>query len=260
MRSGPTAATSRRCHASFAEPASGRHVARAADRLRRHARRRSPIGEETGAKKTLRLGARLARLVPWRQDRARWRSRRCSARGRATRPSPREAGLELPDVSRRRPRDGRVGRPAGAGTDFGVPSARHRRRPPADRRRRRPTRLAATRRGGLDGVRARRRGRPGRASQGSARRRPRPRQDRRPRRSRPTTPTPARSGIELAAPVADDRPPSTRCARRCSTSSRLPSDGSPLAGRSWTARYAARRIAWHALDHAWEMEDRSERA
>ena len=39
---------------------------------------------------------------------------------------------------------------------------------------------------------------------------------------------------------------------------RQPSDGSPLAGRTWTARYAARRIAWHALDHAWEMEDRSE--
>ena len=38
---------------------------------------------------------------------------------------------------------------------------------------------------------------------------------------------------------------------------RLPSDGSPLAGRRWPLRYAARRIAWHALDHAWEMEDRS---
>jgi hypothetical protein len=36
-----------------------------------------------------------------------------------------------------------------------------------------------------------------------------------------------------------------------------PSDGSPLAGRRWTVRYAARRIAWHALDHAWEIEDRS---
>lgn len=38
---------------------------------------------------------------------------------------------------------------------------------------------------------------------------------------------------------------------------REPSDGSPLAGRRWPVRYAARRIAWHALDHAWEMEDRS---
>ena len=38
---------------------------------------------------------------------------------------------------------------------------------------------------------------------------------------------------------------------------RSPSDGSPLAGRRWPQRYAARRIAWHALDHAWEIEDRS---
>lgn len=28
----------------------------------------------------------------------------------------------------------------------------------------------------------------------------------------------------------------------------------------WPARYAARRIAWHVLDHAWEIEDRSEPA
>jgi hypothetical protein len=40
---------------------------------------------------------------------------------------------------------------------------------------------------------------------------------------------------------------------------RQPSDGSPLADRKWPIRYAARRIAWHALDHAWEMEDRTER-
>jgi hypothetical protein len=35
------------------------------------------------------------------------------------------------------------------------------------------------------------------------------------------------------------------------------SDGSPVT-RRWTPRYAAQRIAWHALDHAWEIEDRSE--
>lgn len=35
-------------------------------------------------------------------------------------------------------------------------------------------------------------------------------------------------------------------------------DGEPLAGRRWPARYAAHRIAWHALDHAWEIEDRTE--
>ena len=37
-----------------------------------------------------------------------------------------------------------------------------------------------------------------------------------------------------------------------------PSDGRPLAVRKWPQRYAARRIAWHALDHAWEIEDRSD--
>ncbi len=37
-----------------------------------------------------------------------------------------------------------------------------------------------------------------------------------------------------------------------------PSDGTPIAGRKWPLRYAARRIAWHALDHAWEIEDRSD--
>jgi hypothetical protein len=39
---------------------------------------------------------------------------------------------------------------------------------------------------------------------------------------------------------------------------RQPSDGSAIADRRWTPRYAARRIAWHALDHAWEIEDRTE--
>ncbi len=39
---------------------------------------------------------------------------------------------------------------------------------------------------------------------------------------------------------------------------RTPSDGTPLADRRWTQRYAARRIAWHALDHAWEIEDRTD--
>jgi hypothetical protein len=38
---------------------------------------------------------------------------------------------------------------------------------------------------------------------------------------------------------------------------REPSDGSPVAGKKWPPRYAARRIAWHALDHAWEIEDRT---
>jgi hypothetical protein len=36
-----------------------------------------------------------------------------------------------------------------------------------------------------------------------------------------------------------------------------PHDGAPLVDRGWPARYAARRIVWHVLDHLWEMQDRS---
>jgi hypothetical protein len=32
----------------------------------------------------------------------------------------------------------------------------------------------------------------------------------------------------------------------------------PVVAKGWSPRYAARRIAWHVLDHAWEIEDRSE--
>jgi hypothetical protein len=32
--------------------------------------------------------------------------------------------------------------------------------------------------------------------------------------------------------------------------------GEPPREKGWPPRYAARRIAWHVLDHAWEMEDR----
>ena len=36
----------------------------------------------------------------------------------------------------------------------------------------------------------------------------------------------------------------------------LPAKG-PRGGKRWTARSFARRLAWHAVDHAWEIEDRS---
>jgi hypothetical protein len=34
-----------------------------------------------------------------------------------------------------------------------------------------------------------------------------------------------------------------------------PSDGSPAITRGWTTRYAARQIAWHVIDHIWQIED-----
>jgi hypothetical protein len=64
-------------------------------------------------------------------------------------------------------------------------------------------------------------------------------------------------GLRLPQPSFADR--AAVVAERAAVLDALsqPSDGSPLADRKWTPRYAARRIAWHALDHAWEMEDRS---
>lgn len=37
----------------------------------------------------------------------------------------------------------------------------------------------------------------------------------------------------------------------------IPSHG-PRGGARWTPRYFVRRLAWHELDHAWEIEDRIE--
>jgi hypothetical protein len=39
---------------------------------------------------------------------------------------------------------------------------------------------------------------------------------------------------------------------------RRASDGSPPVPKGWPPRYAIRRIAWHVLDHAWEMQDRAD--
>ncbi len=65
-------------------------------------------------------------------------------------------------------------------------------------------------------------------------------------------------GLRLAEPDPADR--DAVAAQRASIAAllRLPSDGSPLAGRRWPPRTAARRIAWHVLDHAWEIEDRTD--
>jgi hypothetical protein len=66
-------------------------------------------------------------------------------------------------------------------------------------------------------------------------------------------------GLKPKQPDAGDRAAVETIRRAVLAVLREPSDGSPLAGRKWPQRYAARRIAWHALDHAWEMEDRSEK-
>ena len=35
-----------------------------------------------------------------------------------------------------------------------------------------------------------------------------------------------------------------------------PSSGEPLVAGGWNASYAVRRMAWHVIDHLWEIEDR----
>ena len=67
-------------------------------------------------------------------------------------------------------------------------------------------------------------------------------------------------GLGLPAPIPGDRWSIDGLREAMLAVLRQPSDGSVLADRKWTARYAAHRIAWHSLDHAWEIEDRTEPA
>jgi hypothetical protein len=63
-------------------------------------------------------------------------------------------------------------------------------------------------------------------------------------------------GLTVPAPTVGDRASIDALRAAMLELIRRPSDGSTLKGR-WTIRYAAHRIAWHSLDHAWEIQDRS---
>lgn len=65
-------------------------------------------------------------------------------------------------------------------------------------------------------------------------------------------------GLKLRLPALDDR--KGVAAHRNAILEALGGggDGRPLREGGWTARYAARRVAWHTTDHAWEIEDRAE--
>lgn len=64
-------------------------------------------------------------------------------------------------------------------------------------------------------------------------------------------------GLKLQQPASGDRAAVARNREALLAAFRAGANGRPLREGGWTARYAARRIAWHALDHAWEIEDRS---
>ncbi|HEX7171233.1 MAG TPA: hypothetical protein VF365_01355 [Candidatus Limnocylindria bacterium] len=67
---------------------------------------------------------------------------------------------------------------------------------------------------------------------------------------------------QLGWKVPNPRPPMADLRRSFLEAVRLRADATPLPEPNrvhspWEPRYAIRRSAWHALDHAWEIEDRS---
>jgi hypothetical protein len=67
-------------------------------------------------------------------------------------------------------------------------------------------------------------------------------------------------GLRLARPDRGDADAIEVFRKSITDALRKPSAGGPPVEKGWPQRYAARRIAWHALDHAWEIEDRSDAA
>jgi len=65
-------------------------------------------------------------------------------------------------------------------------------------------------------------------------------------------------GVKRKQPAAGDTPAIGELREAIAAVVGAPSDGSPVVEGGWTTRYAARRIAWHVLEHAWEMQDRAE--
>jgi len=64
-------------------------------------------------------------------------------------------------------------------------------------------------------------------------------------------------GLRLPHPALDDI--DARQAQRDAISQAIQAAAGQAAGNGklWPPRYAARRIGWHVLDHAWEIQDRS---
>jgi hypothetical protein len=65
-------------------------------------------------------------------------------------------------------------------------------------------------------------------------------------------------GAKRKQPAADDFAAIEELREAIAAVLSAPSDGSPVWPGGWTTRYAARRIAWHVLEHAWEMQDRTQ--
>jgi hypothetical protein len=64
-------------------------------------------------------------------------------------------------------------------------------------------------------------------------------------------------GVRHKQPATDDAAAIAALRSDVAAALRAARSAQPLAEKGWLPRYAARRIAWHVLDHAWEIEDRS---
>ncbi|MBK9179752.1 MAG: hypothetical protein IPM45_09320 [Acidimicrobiales bacterium] len=64
-------------------------------------------------------------------------------------------------------------------------------------------------------------------------------------------------GLRPPAPSAPGGVGATAARRRAIVEALRSARAGGATDRGWPPRYAARRIAWHVLDHAWEIEDRS---
>jgi hypothetical protein len=64
-------------------------------------------------------------------------------------------------------------------------------------------------------------------------------------------------GVKHRQPAIDDALAIAALRRDVVAALSAPSDGTPPVANGWPPRYAARRIAWHVLDHTWEIEDRA---
>jgi len=67
----------------------------------------------------------------------------------------------------------------------------------------------------------------------------------------------AKVGVRVRQPAPDDAAAIRDMRGALLAVIRADRTGAPARDRGWAPRYCARRIAWHALDHAWEIQDRS---
>lgn len=65
-------------------------------------------------------------------------------------------------------------------------------------------------------------------------------------------------GVRMKAPEAGDAEATAELREAIVDAIGSLASGSSPVEKGWPARYALRRIAWHVLDHIWEIEDRSQ--